>query len=334
MKRTQRMLAFGFVAAATVTPAQVRTVEAQQLQPSQLQPSRYPVRPIRIVASEAGGGTDFAARMIAQGLSAALGQQVIVENRSGEVVPADTVARATPDGYTLLLNGSSMLFLPFLRDRVPYDPQKSFAPVTLAHKSPNVLVVNPASGVKSAEELLALARAKPGELNYGSAGSGSSTHLAAELFKSTAAVNVMHIPYKGSGSALNALMGAHVQMLFATPSSAAPHLKSGRLRALGVTIAEPSPVFPGVPTIASAGLPGYECASTNGILAPAGTPPAIIRRLNEEIVKFLQRPDIRERFLAAGSEVIASPPEVFGATIRSEMAKWGKLIRAAGIRAD
>jgi len=294
----------------------------------------FPTKPIRMVASQAGGGVDFAARIIAQGLAPLLGQPVIVDNRPGEIIPGDTVARAAPDGYTILMNGSSMLFVIFMRNKVPFHPLKSFAPVTLAHKSPNVLVVASGLPVKSVRDLIALAKAKPGEIDYASAGLGSSTHLAAQLFKSMAGIDTMHIPYKGSSPALTALIGGQVSYFFATPSSAGPHVKSGRLRALAVTTAQPSALFPGLPTVASSGLSGYEAASTNGVLAPAGTPPAIINRLNQAIVQVLNQPEAREKFFNSGSEVIASSPQEFAATIRSELEKWGRVIKEAGIKPD
>ena len=293
----------------------------------------YPNKPIRFVTSEVGGGTDFAARVIAQALSGVIGQQVVVENRPGSVIPAHVVAKALPDGYTLLLNGSSLLFLPFMMDKLPYDTVKDFAPVTLAHKSPNVLVLHPSVAVTSVKELIELAKAKRGELNYASSGSGSSVHLAAELFKSMAGVNIVRIVYRGSGPALIDLMAGQVSLMFATPGSAAPHVRSGKVKALAVTSAQPSALFPGLPTVAS-GLPGYESVSTNGVLAPAGTPAAIINRLNQEIVRVLQRPDVKEKFFNAGSEVIGSSPQQFAATIKSEMAKWGKVIKDANIGAE
>lgn len=293
----------------------------------------YPYKPIRIVTSEVGGGTDFAARVIAQALSGVIGQQVVVENRPGTIIPARVVAKASPDGYTLLLNGSSLLFLPFMMDKLPYDTVKDFAPVTLAHKSPNVLVLHPAVPVTSVRELIELARAKRGEVNYASSGSGSSVHMAAELFKSMAGVDIVRIVYRGSGPAIIGLMSGETFLMFATPGSAAPHVKAGRLKALAVTSAQPSALFPGLPTVAS-DLPGYESVSTNGVLAPAGTPPTVIKRLNQEIVRILQSPEVKAKFFNAGSETIGSSPQEFAATIKSEMTKWGKVIRDANIRAE
>lgn len=295
----------------------------------------YPTKPIRFVSMGlVGGGTDFAARLIAPELSRALGQAVIVDNRAGEVVPADTVAKSSPDGYTILMNGSSLLFLPLMRAKVPYDVVKSFAPITLAHQSPTVLVVHPLFPARSVTELVALAKAKPGELDFGSAGTGSSTHLAAQLFKAMAGINVVHVPFKGSSASLTALLGGHVKYMFGTPGSVAPHITSGRLRALAVTTLKPTPLFPALPTVADSGLPGYEMVSTNGVLAPAGTRAAIINTLNREIVQILHRKQIREAFFNAGSEVIGSSPEEFSRTIKSEISKWAKIIKAAEIKAD
>lgn len=295
----------------------------------------YPSRPLRFVAmGQVGGGVDYAARLIAPELSLALGQSVVVDNRAGEVVPAETVARAAPDGHTLLMNGSSLLFLPLMRENVPYDVVKSFAPITLAHQSPNVLVVHPALPIKSVTDLVALAKAKPDTLDFASAGTGSSTHLAAQLFKMTAGINVLHVPYKSSASALTALTGGHVKFMFGTPGSVAPHVNGGRLRAIAVTTRQPTPLFPTLPTVAASGYPGFECISVNGVLAPAGTPPAIISRLNSEIVRILHKKQIKDLFFNAGSEVIGSPPDEFALLIRSELAKWGKIIKASAIKAD
>lgn len=295
----------------------------------------YPTKPIRFVSMGlVGGGTDFAARQIAPELSRALGQAVIVDNRAGEVVPADTVAKSSPDGYTILMNGSSLLFLPLMRKNVPYDVVKSFAPITLAHQSPTVLAVHPQFPAKSVTDLIAVAKARPGELDFGSAGTGSSTHLAAQLFKVMAGISVVHVPFKGSSASLTALIGGHVKYMFCTPGSVSPLIANGRLRALAVTSLKPTALFPSLPTVAASGLPGYEMVSTNGVLAPAGTPAAVINTLNREIVQILHKKQIRDAFFNAGSEVIGSSPEEFSRTIKSEIAKWGKIIRDSGIQAD
>jgi tripartite-type tricarboxylate transporter receptor subunit TctC len=290
----------------------------------------YPNKPIRIVASAAGGSGDFAARLIAQGLSGALSQQVVVDNRGG-VIPGEIVSKAPPDGYTLLIDAASFWIGPLLQE-TPYDPVKDFAPVTLTDSAPNVLVVNPSLPVKSVKELIALAKARPGELNYGSSSTGSTPHLAAELFNMMAGVKIVRVPFKGSGPAVISLLGGQVQLMFATAGSVAPHVKSGRLRALAVASLQPSALAPGLPTIAASGVPGYEAVAFEGMFAPAKTPVAIIDRLNQEIVRVLNRAEVKERFFNAGVETVGSTPEEFAAAIKSNVAKWGKLIKDAGIR--
>jgi tripartite-type tricarboxylate transporter receptor subunit TctC len=290
----------------------------------------YPNKPIRIVASAAGGSGDFAARLIGQGLSGALGQQVVVDNRGG-IIPGEIVSKAPPDGYTLLIDAASFWIGPLLQE-TPYDPVKDFAPVTLTDSAPNVLVVNPSLPVKSVKELIALAKARPGELNYGSSSTGSSPHLAAELFNMMAGVKIVRVPFKGSGPAVISLLGGQVQLMFATAGSVAPHVKSGRLRALAVASLQPSALAPGLPTIAASGVPGYEAVAFEGMFAPAKTPVAIIDRLNQEIVRVLNKAEVKERFFNAGVETVGSTPEEFAAAIKSNVAKWGKLIKEAGIR--
>ncbi len=239
----------------------------------------YPNKPVRMVTAEVGAAGDFVARLVAPGLSDSLGQQVIVENRGGSgVIPIGIVAKALPDGYTLLVFGSTLWLLPFIQD-VPYNPVRDFSPITLAVTTPLLLVVHPSLPVKSIAELIAWAKAKPGELNYASGISGSATHLPAELFKAMAGVNIVRIAYKGGAPALSALIGGEVQVMFATASGAGPHVNSGRLRALAVTSAQPSALFPDLPTVAAAGLPGYDAASIMCIFAPAKTPAALIDRL-------------------------------------------------------
>lgn len=294
----------------------------------------YPNRPVRILTSAAGGTTDFTARLIAQGISGPLGQQVIVENRPGSpAIAGGIVAKATPDGYTLLAYGPSILLMPFLRSNVPYDPVRDFSPISLTDTSPTVLVVHPSVPVKSVKELIALAKARPGELNYGRASVGGANHLPMELFKAMAGVNIVTVPYKGGGPAVIGLLGGEVDLLFGTAASVIAHVKSGRLRALAVTSAQPSALFPGLPTVA-ADLPGFESGTKNGMFAPAGTPAAIISRLNQEIVRFLKRSDVKAKLMGSGVEAVGSSPEQYRATIHSEMAKWGKIIKDAGIRAE
>jgi tripartite-type tricarboxylate transporter receptor subunit TctC len=292
----------------------------------------YPNRTIRIVTSASGGGTDFVARVVSQGLTGSLGQQVIVDNRGGNI-PVEIVSQAPPDGYTLLADGSSFWVTPLLQ-KAPYDPVRDFSPITLVVSAPNLLVVHPSLPVKSVKELIALAKAKPGELNFSSGGVGGGAHLSGELFKSMAGVNMVHIPYKGGGPAMIALLGGEVQLLFPNTPSAAPYMKSGKLRALAVTSAQPSVLFPALPTVSASGLPGYESGTTYGIFAPAKTAAALINRLNQEIVRVLNRTDVKEQFLNAGVEVVGSSPEQFAATMKIEMVKWGKLIKDAGIKVE
>ena len=294
----------------------------------------YPNKPIRMVTSAAGGSADFAARLIAQGLTGELGQQVVVDNRGGSVsTSVGIVAKAPPDGYTLLLYASSLWIAPLLQP-VSYDPIKDFSPITLAASSPYILVVHPSVPVTSVKELIALAKAKPGELNYGSSGLGTANHLAAELFNAMAGVNVVHVPYKGAGPALNALIGGQLQVMFPSAGSVTSHIKSGRLRALGVTSAEPSALAPGLPTVAAAGVPGYESLLMIGVFTPAGVPAALINRLNQEIVKALRKSDTREKLFNAGVETVGGTPAQLAASVKSEMARLGKVIKDAGIRAE
>ena len=293
----------------------------------------YPNKPIRIVTSEAGGGNDVQARLIAQGLSIAFGEQVIVDNRPSGVIPGEIVAKAPPNGYTLLMYNNVLWTGPLLQS-APYDTLRDFAPVTTITRAANVLVVHPSLPVNSVADLIALAKAKPGQLNYGSSGTGASNHLAGELFRSMAGINIIRINYKGAGPALNALFAGELQLMFPTAGAVAPHMKSGRLKVLAVTSAEPSPLAPGVPTMAASGLPGYESIAVYGLFAPARTPRAIIDRLNEETVRYLARPDAREKFMNAGLETVGGPPEQLAAAVKTEIARMSKVIKDAGIRSE
>ena len=267
----------------------------------------YPNKPIRVVTGEPGGGSDFAARVLAQGLTTALGKQVVVDSRAVLVI-METVARAPADGYTLLFYGSSVWLAPFLRNDVNYDPVKDFSPITIAIRAPNVLAVHPSVAAASVGELIALARARPGVLNYASVGSGSTAHLAAELFKAMAGVDIVHIPYKGGAPAVNDLISGQVQLMFGTAGSVAAHIKSGRVRGIAVTSPQPSELFPGLPTVAASGLPDYQSGTLQGLFAPARTPAAIIRRLNQEAVGVLKKTEVREKLFGGGVEVVASAP--------------------------
>ena len=291
----------------------------------------FPNRTVRIVAGGAGGAGDFVSRLIAQGISGPLGQQVIVDNRNNS--GPDVVAKSQPDGHTLLCDSGSFWLSPFIQT-MPYDVQRDFAPVAMLTVSPNILVVNPSVPANSVKDLIALAKAKPGVLNFGSTGQGSSPHLAGELFKQIAGVNMVHIPYKGAAPAVIDVIGGQIQIYFGSAPSVLPNIKAGKLRALGITTANPSGITPGLPTIASQGLPGYDAATWQGMFAPARTPPAVISRINQEMVRMLTQPDVKERLFNAGSEVVASSPEELAAKLKSELAKWGKLIKDVGIRAE
>ncbi len=293
----------------------------------------WPQRPLRIVTSEPGGGSDFTARVVAQGLSQSLGQQVIVDNRAGTVTAAQIMTKAAPDGYTLLSYNNSLWTLPLLQPMF-YDVLRDFMPVTLATRSPNVLVAHPSLPVTGVRELVAYAKANPGALNYASGTVGSTNHLAAELFKALAGVNIARVSYKGSGFAVNDLIGGQVQLMFATSGSIAPHVKSGRLRALAVTSAQPSALAPGLPTIAASGVPGYEAVTMYGLYAPAKTSAAIIERLNRDAARFLQTADIRDKLFGAGVETVGGTPAEFAAAIRDDIARLAKVIKDANIRAE
>lgn len=294
----------------------------------------YPSKPIRVLTSEAGGGSDFAARLMAQAISPGLGQQVIVENRGGGMSAAEVAAKASPDGYTLLSFGSTLWLLPLMRDGVRYDAVRDFAAISQTMTSANIIVVHPSLPVKTVKDLIALAKARPGQLNYGTSGTGGSNHLAGELFKAMAGVDIVQINYRGAAPAMTELIGGRLQVMFPTPNSASALIKSGRLRAVAIGSAEPSALFPGLPTVASSGLPGYESASLYGMLAPAGTPAGIIQRLNQEMVRVMRLAELTEKLLAAGIEPVASSPEQFAATIKAEIVKWGKVIKSAGIRTE
>ncbi len=294
----------------------------------------YPNKSIRIVTSEAGGGADFVARLVGGGISSALGQQVVIENRPSGVIPPQTVSKANPDGYTLLVYGSTVWLLPLLRSNVPYDPVRDLAAISLATSATSLLVVHPSMPISSVKELITLAKAKPGELNWSSASAGSATHIAGELFRTMAGINIVRIPYKGTAPMLNDLIAGFVQLSFPNAAIGLPHVKSGRLRALAVTSAKPSSVAPGLPTVAASGVPGYESAAPAGVYAPGKTPEAIINRLNQEIVRALNRPSTKERLLNLGNEVVGNSPEEFAAFIKYDMARMSKLFKEAGIHEE
>ncbi len=298
---------------------------------SQAQP--YPTKPIRLLTAEPGGGSDYAARLLAQRMTENLGQQIVIDNRVGGVIIGDLASKAPADGYTMMIYSSSLWLMPFMRSNTPYS-MSQLAPVIFLAASPLILVVHPSVQAKSTEELIALARAKPGDLNYASGPMGASPHLSGELFKYMANVNIVHIPFKGVGLAVNDVIAGRVQIMFCSVGSAVPQIKAGRLRALAVTTAKQSPILPGTPTVASAGLPGFESVSTSGLFVPAKTPPAIIQRLNQELNQILARPDIREKFLAVGMELVGGTAAHFDQMIKTDTERMSKVIKAAGIRAE
>ena len=297
----------------------------------------YPARPIRLIVPFApGGGTDITARTIAQKLTERWGQQVIADNRPGAngTIGADLIAKAAPDGYTFGMISSSHSVNPSLMKKLTYDLVQDLAPITQATSQPYALVVHPSLPARSMKELIALARARPGALNYGSSGTGGLSHLSGALLGSLAKVNIVHVPYKGGNPAMIDVIAGQIQMLYSTLLQAQSHIKSGKLRALGVTTAQRSPAAPQLPTMQEAGIAGYEVAGWYGVVAPAKMPPAIVTRLSQEIARILQAPEVRDRMSADGSEPVGSTPEQFGAHIKSEVAKWRKLIQEAGIRAE
>jgi len=293
----------------------------------------FPNKPIRIFTSEVGGGLDFTARLVGPALSQLLGEPVIIENRGGKVLAPQSVANASPDGYALLLNGTPLYFGPLL-EKLPYDPITDFAAIRQLTSSPMVMVVHPSLPAKSVKELIALAKAKPGELNYASGGDGTPSHLGMELFKYMAHVDMVRITYKGTGQSVTDQIAGQVQLSLGTPAAVTPFVKSGQLRALAVTSAEPTALFPGMPTVAAAGLPGFQFDSLFGLWGPAKTPVAIIDRLNTELAKILGNPDLQEKFLSVGMEAVTSSPEQLTAIVRSQMAEMSKAIKAAGITAN
>jgi tripartite-type tricarboxylate transporter receptor subunit TctC len=297
----------------------------------------YPVKPIRLIVPTApGGGTDFSARLIAPKLSEFLGQQVVVENRAGgnTAVGNEFVARSPADGYTLLMGISSIAINPHTQSKVPYDAVRDFAPISQVVIVPLVLASHPSLPTRNLKELIAFLRARPGQLNYGTGSVGSNPHLAMELFLSMSGTKVVHVPYKGQGPALIDLLAGHVELMMANLLIALPHTRNNRVRTYGISSARRSPVAPEVPTIAEAGVPGYEVAQWFGILAPANTPREIVNRLHAATVRVLQDAQVKERFLADGAETVGNTPEQFAAIIRSDLEKWGKLVKAAGIKPD
>ncbi len=297
----------------------------------------YPTKAIRLIAPFAPGGpTDLFARLMGGKLGERLGQPVVVENRpgAGGSVGAEVAAKAAPDGYTIVLVSSSFAVNATLYPKLPYDTLKDFAPVTLLAQAPFLLAVHTGVSASSVRELIALTKANPGKLNYGSGGSGSGPHIVAELFKSTAGLDIVHIPYKGTGPLTAALVAGDVQLAFGNIFALVPQVKSGRLRAVAVTGAERSSALPDVPTVSESGLPGFEAVGVHGLLAPAATPRRIIEKLNGECVAILRSPEVRAQLASEGAEAIGNTPEQYAAHLANDVQKWGKLIRERGIRAD
>jgi tripartite-type tricarboxylate transporter receptor subunit TctC len=301
------------------------------------QAQSFPTKPIRvIVPSVAGGGTDITARMIAPRMSELLGQQVVVENRAGAamIIGSEAVARAAPDGHTLLMGISTLAINPWVHRKLPYDTVRDFAPISQVVSLPNVLVVHPSLPAKTVKEFVALAKARPGTLNYASAGVGSSLHLSMVLLMSMTGIRLEHVPYKGSAPALMDMLAGQVVAMTGTMITVIPYVRSGRMRALGVTSLARSSVAPDVPTIAEAGVPGYESVQWYGLLAPGGTPRDVIIKIHEAAARATQEPAVRKRFLDDGVEPIGGTPEQFAAVIRDDMAKWERVVKAAGIKPE
>ncbi len=297
----------------------------------------YPAKPVRlIVPSSAGGGTDIVARILSPDLSKRLGQQVVIENRAGAgtMIGIEAAARSAPDGYTLLMGLSTLAINSALYKKVPYDPVRDFAPITQAVSSASIIVVHPSVPVKTVKELIAFARARQGQLNYASAGVGTYPHMTMELFLSMAQLKMEHIPYKGTGPAMIDMIAGQVSTMAATILTGMPHIRSGRLRPLGISSATRSPIVPEIPTVAEAGLPGFESVQWYGMLAPARTPKDIITRLHAEMTRVLQQPDIKERFASDGADPVGNTPEEFARYIQSELIKWAKVAREAGIKPE
>ena len=298
----------------------------------------YPNKPIRLISPYApGGGSDTLARTIGPKLTESWGQPVIIENRPGAAgsLGAEAAAKATADGYTVLVTPSAVLAInPHIYPKLRYDPIRDFAPITIATNSPYMLVVHPSIPAKTVKELIAHARAKPGELNYSSSGNGSSTHLAGVLFGQLAGVQLLHVPYKGAAPAIVDLLGGQIHMRFSSVVPVLPHVRSGKLRSLGISSAKRYAPLPDMPTISEGGLPGFVVDSWYGILAPAGTPRTIVTRLNTEIVRHLRSDEMKARMAADGAEVIASTPEELAKALREELARWAKPVKDSGARAE
>lgn len=297
----------------------------------------WPVKPIRfILPFPPGGGTDILGRIVSERLSASLGQPVVIENRGGAGgnVGAETAAKSAPDGYTIVLVAPSLAISPSLYSRLNYDPVKDFAPVSLVATVPNVMITHPSVPARTLAEFIALAKTRPGGMNFGSGGNGTSNHLAGELFNIVAGVKLVHVPYKGVNLAMNDVLSGEIHLVVIGVPAAAPHIKAGRLRALALIAPQRAPAVPEVPTAAEAGLADFEVTTWYGVLAPAGTARTIVARLNTELVKAMHAPELKERLAALATEPTTSSPEEFAAYIKQEIAKWGEVVRKAGLKAE
>jgi tripartite-type tricarboxylate transporter receptor subunit TctC len=297
----------------------------------------WPSRPVRLILPfPPGGGTDILGRLIAERLSASLGQPVVTENRGGAGgnVGAEAAARSAPDGYTIVLVAPSLAISPTLHSKINYDPVKDFAPVSLVATVPNVMITQPSLPAPNLQEFITYARDRPGALNFGSGGAGTSNHLAGELFNIVAGTKLVHVPYKGVNLAMQDVLAGNVHLVFIGIPAAAPHIKAGKLRALALVAPQRSGALPDVPTVAEAGLRDFEVTTWYGILAPAGTPRSIVGRLNAELVKIMHSAELKEKLAATGTEPLTSTPEEFAAYIKREIAKWGDVIRKSGAKAD
>lgn len=298
---------------------------------------QYPDKPVRIIVPTApGGGSDLIGRVLAQKLTETLGQQFIVDNRggAGTTIGSALVAKSPPDGYTLLLNHVSFAFNASYYRRLPYDTLKDFAPISLVATQPFLLVVHPSLPIKSVKELVVLAKRQPGRITYGSGGAGSGPHMAVELLKHAAAIDLLHVPYKGAGPAFADLMGGQIQMMIATMSLALPHASSGKVRPLAITSAQRHPAAPGLPTVAESGVPNYQFDVWYGLFAPAGTPPPIVQRLNETAAKILQSAEMREKLAGQGLRTTSNSPHEFATHLRREVETWEKVVKATRLHAD
>ncbi len=300
--------------------------------------SPYPAKPVRfVIAFSPGGPSDILTRLLGGKLAESMGQPFVFDNRpgAGGNIAGEIVAKSPPDGYTLLMGNNSILATnASLYKNMSFDPVKDLAPITLVASQPNILVVHPSVPVKSVKEFIALAKARPGQLNYASSGSGAAAHLAAELFQSMTGTSMVHVPYKGAGPALIDELAGQCQVMFATALSVQPYIQSGRMRPLAVTTARRSPTMPELPTVAESGVPGFDASTWHGVVAPAGTPEGIIMRLNTEINRVLKLTDVRDRLTSQGAEIIGGTPQEFAAYIRKEIPKWAKVVKDSGARAD